>query len=238
MITQNDALFTITKTNIWKIATIVLAVLLVLSWTTDVFRFEDKAAATVPSAAPAASQLGAQAPDARVEVSADDDAFLGDADAPVTIIEFSDYECPFCGRFFSQTLPEIKKEYIDKGLVKLVYRDFPLSFHPNAQKAAEAAECAGDQGSYFEMHDKIFENQQAIGVANLKAYAADLGLNTVAFSNCLDSGKYAQEVRDDTADGQAAGVSGTPSFFINGKKLIGAQPFDAFKAIIDAELAE
>ncbi len=228
MTKKDDVLFAITKENVWKVAAVALAVLLVLSWTTDLFRFGGAA-----GGAPAPA-----APDARVDVSADDDPFLGDADAPVTIIEFSDYECPFCGRFFAQTLPEMKREYIDKGLVKLVYRDFPLSFHPNAQKAAEAAECAGDQGKYFEMHDKIFENQQAIGVANLKAYAADLSLDTAAFNDCLDSGKFAQEVKDDFADGQAAGVSGTPSFFINDKKLVGAQPFEAFKAVIDAELAE
>lgn len=185
-------------------------------------------------AAPAAPR----APAAKVDVSADDDAFLGDADAPVTIIEFSDYECPFCGRFYSQTLPQLKTEYIDTGKVKLVYRDFPLSFHPKAQKAAEAAECAGDQDRYFDFHDKIFENQGSIGVSDLKKYAGDLGLDQGEFDDCLDSGKFEQEVKDDVAAGVAAGLSGTPSFLINGQKLVGAQPFAAFKAIIDAELAE
>jgi len=172
----------------------------------------------------------------RVTVSVDDDPVLGDQNAPVTIIEFSDFECPFCGRFFSNTLPQLTREYIDTGKVKLVYRDFPLSFHPNAQKAAEAGECADDQGKFWEMHDKIFENQKAMSVVDLKSYAASLGLDTSEFNSCLDSGKHAKEIQKDISDGSKYGASGTPTFFINGIKLVGAQPFSAFQQIIESEL--
>ena len=187
-------------------------------------------------AAPVAQPSAPTAPAAKVDVSADDDPVIGKADAPVIIIEFSDFQCPFCGRFYSQTLPQLKKEYIDTGKVKLVYRDFPLPMHQHAQKAAEAAGCAEEQGKFEEFHNKVFENQKALTDENLKAYAGDLGLDQSAFDSCLDSGKRAAEVKKDANDGKAAGVSGTPSFFINGQRLVGAQPFAAFKSIIDAEL--
>ncbi len=173
----------------------------------------------------------------RTEVSADDDAFKGSADAPVTIIEFSDFQCSFCARFFSQTLPQLQTNYIDTGKVKFVFRDFPLGFHAEAQKAAEAAECAGDQGKFWEMHDKLFENYASLNVANMKQWASDLGLDTATFNDCLDSGKYESEVKSDMQDGQNAGISGTPSFFINGIKVVGAQPYSTFQQIIEAELA-
>jgi|SaaInlStandDraft_4_1057021.scaffolds.fasta_scaffold16076_2 protein-disulfide isomerase len=172
-----------------------------------------------------------------VEVSLDDDAVKGDANAPVTIVEFSDYECPFCGKYVQETYPSIVNEYINTGKVKYVFRDFPLSFHQNAQKASEAAECAGEQGKYWEMHDYLFANQDYLAVENLKGYAKDLGLDTAEFNDCLDSGKFADEVEADLLDGQAYGVSGTPAFFINGKLISGALPFAAFKAEIDAALA-
>ena len=172
-----------------------------------------------------------------VEVSLDDDAVKGDANAPVTIVEFSDYECPFCGKYVQETYPSIVSEYINTGKVKYVFRDFPLDFHLNAQKAAEAAECAGDQDQYWEMHDYLFANQDYLAVDNLKGYAKDLGLDLAEFNDCLDSGKFADEVAADLLDGQAYGVSGTPAFFINGKLVSGALPFAAFKEEIDAALA-
>lgn len=168
----------------------------------------------------------------------DDDAVLGNPDAPVTIVEFSDFECPFCARFVSQTLPKLKEKYIDTGKVKLIYRDFPLSFHPDAQKAAEAAESARELGgdeAYWAMHDKMFYSRD-LSIASLKQYARDIGLNGEAFDKLLDSGKYSSEVNKDFRDGQRNGVSGTPTFFINGKTLVGAQPFEAFEQIIEAEL--
>jgi len=222
--------FFMKKDLLWKIGTFVFAALFVISLFTGGLGFGGE---DVNPSAPKNNP----APDATlVKIDADDDAILGDEGAPVTIIEFSDYECPFCARFWRETLPQIKQEYIDTGKVKLVYRDFPLNIHRNAQKAAEAAECAGEQSKYYEMHDKIFENQQAIDVLSLKRYAQEIGLNTAEFNSCLDSGKMASEVKKDFSDGQAAGVRGTPAFFINGKLVSGAQPFSVFQQAINAEL--
>ena len=195
---------------------------------------EAAGAAPSPAAAPTPS---APAVVANVEELPDDDSVKGDADAPVTIVEFSDYECPFCGKFYTQTYPQLVQKYIDTGKVKLVFRDFPLSFHPNAQKAAEAAECAGEQGKYYEMHDKIFDNQQALSVTGYKQWASEIGLDTAKFNSCLDSGQMASEVQKDFQDGQAAGVRGTPAFLVNGKLISGAQPFQVFEQVIEAELA-
>lgn len=185
-------------------------------------------------------------PAGKVEASADDDPFLGSRDAKVTIIEFSDYQCPFCRSFWRDTLNQIKQEYIDSGKsVEFVYRDFPLStIHPMAQKYAEAAECSQDQNKYWQMHDKIFEEQDKLGQGTIGAYGVDdikrwggeLGLNILEFNQCLDSGKYASEVKKDFEDGSKAGVGGTPTFFINGQVVVGSQPFEDFKNIIDAEL--
>lgn len=168
----------------------------------------------------------------------DDDEVKGSADAPVTIVEFSDFECPFCTRFYTQTLPQIEEQYIKTGNVKFVYRDFPLGFHANAQKAAEAAECAAEQGKFWEMHDKLFEEGVEGSVSSFKRFAADLGLDTTKFNDCLDSGKMESEVKKDMADGSAMGISGTPGFIINGQLVSGAQPFEVFKQIIDGELAK
>lgn len=181
--------------------------------------------------------------DVRKEVSADDDPFLGSKNAKVIVIEFSDYQCPFCRSFWKDTLPQLKKEYIDTGKIRFVYRDYPLSFHAMAQQFAEAAECAEDQGKYWQMHDKIFSEQDKKGqgtitstVNDLKLWAFQIGLDKNQFNQCLDSGKYKSEVQKDFDDGNKAGVSGTPSLFINGRFLVGAQPFSAFKAVIDEEL--
>jgi len=180
---------------------------------------------------------------AKIDVSADDDPFLGDDDADITVIEFSDYQCPFCRTFWSQTLPQLKTDYIDTGKVKFVYRDYPLPFHPAAEISALAANCAGEQNKYWEMHDKLFSEQQkqgtgtiTYGEAELKQWASQIGLNSSKFNSCLDSKKYQSEVQKDLADGSSAGVNGTPTFFINGRMLVGAQPFSAFQTAIDAEL--
>ncbi len=173
-----------------------------------------------------------------VDVSVDDDAIKGDVNAPVTIVEFSDYECPFCARHFEETLPLIIEEYVDTGKVRIVFRDFPLEFHSYAQKASEAAECAGEQEKYWEMHDTLFENQKNLDVDSLKKYAEDIGLNTGEFDNCLDSDEMADEVKKDMEDGKDYGVSGTPGNFINGRFVSGAQPFSVFQQIIEEELAK
>lgn len=173
---------------------------------------------------------------ANPDVSPDDDPAWGPADAPVTIVEFGDYQCPYCKRFYDETFPAIKAAY--EGRVRFVYRDFPLtSIHPYAQKAAEASECADDQGRFWDYHDVLWANQGALDIASLKAYAAQLGLDMATFDDCLNSGKNAQEVQKDHSDGASYGVPGTPTFFINGVKLVGAQPFSSFQAVIDPLLA-
>lgn len=179
----------------------------------------------------------------KVNISADDDPFMGKEKAEVTIVEFSDFQCPFCRTFWRDALPQIKKEYIDTGKVKFVYRDYPLSFHSAAKVSAEASECADEQGKYWEMHDKIFGEQSkqgtgtvTYGAVELKNWASQIGLDSTKFNQCLDSGKYKSEVEKDLADGSAYGVSGTPTLYINGKPIVGAQPFSTFKAVIDDEL--
>lgn len=179
----------------------------------------------------------------KVNVSVDDDAFIGDEKAKVTVVEFSDFQCPFCRSFWSGAYQQIKKEYIDTGKVKFVYRDYPLQFHPAAQASAEATECAQEQGKFWEMHDKIFQEQAkqgtgtvTYGVVELKKWASQIGLNPAKFNECLDSGKHKSEVEKDTADGLSYGVSGTPTIFVNGYPIVGAQPFAVFKALIDKEL--
>jgi len=158
----------------------------------------------------------------------------GATNPQITIVEFSDFECPFCSRT-QPTLKQLMQDYPNK--IKLVFKHFPLPFHANAQKAAEAAECANAQGKFWEMHDKLFENQQALAVTDLKKYAADLKLDTAKFNKCLDDGEKASVVKADAATGESVGVGGTPSFFVNGEMLVGAQPVANFKAIIDKLLA-
>ena len=240
---KDKGTITLKKDTIWKVATVVFALLFILSIYTGGFGIRNKTTGTGSVVAPINDNNNngdaGNNPSAKVDVSAEDDAVLGNKNAPVTIIEFSDYECPFCGRHFTQTYPQLKKDYIDTGKVKIVFRDFPLSFHQNAQKAAEAAECAGEQGGdavYFRMHDKLFQNQDSLSVDNYKKWAKEIGLDSTKFNSCLDSGKMASEISKDMADGSSYGVQGTPAFFINGKLVSGAQPFSAFKQAIDAEL--
>lgn len=169
---------------------------------------------------------------------ADNDPVKGKADAPITIIEFSDFQCPFCGQWFSNSNSQLQS-YIDQGKVKFIYRDFPLSsIHPFAEPAANAAECANDQGKFWEYHDNLFKNQSALDEASLKKYASDLKLDTAKFNSCFDAKKFQTEIDKDFNDGAAVGVSGTPTFFINGQKVVGAQPWTSFKSIIEAELSK
>jgi protein-disulfide isomerase len=168
----------------------------------------------------------------------DDDPVKGSEDAPVTTVEFSDFECSFCARFFAETLPLIEESYLRTGKVRLIYRDYPVAGHSYAQKAGEAAECADEQGKFWDYHDMLFENQGALGTASLKQYAQDLGLDTARFNECLDSDQMAAEVQSDHGDGQAYGVGGTPTFFINGVKVVGAQPYEVFQQVIEQELKE
>jgi len=177
-------------------------------------------------------------PDLKININIDDDPIKGNKDAPVTIIEFSDFQCPYCSKFYMQILPQLEENYIKTGKVRFIYKDFPLSFHPLAQKTAEAAECADEQGKFWEYHNKIFSDQQYLSMQNLKQWAYDLNLDTNKFNNCLDSGQMFSEVQKDLKDGEAHGVSGTPAFFVNNRFISGAQPFTVFKQIIDAELTK
>ncbi len=177
-------------------------------------------------------------------VSIDDDAILGDPDAPVTIVEFSDYECPFCKKNFQQVLPKIKEKYIDTGKVKYVFRDFPLPFHePIATQEALAAECAGDLGGdakYYEFHDELYRTTKSNkGLEKYQLYeiAAKVGLDADAFKECLDSEKFKEEIQKDMEDGARYGVTGTPGFFVNGWFIKGAYPFSEFEKFIEKELA-
>lgn len=151
-------------------------------------------------------------------------------DASIVILEYSDFQCPFCSRVVP-TINRIKEEYGSQVTIK--FRHFPLSFHKNAKKAAEASECARDQDKFWEYHDKLFENQARLGGSDLKKYAGELGLDSNRFETCLDGGSKTKLVEKDFNDGQELGVTGTPTFFINGQKVVGAQPYEAFKGIID-----
>ncbi len=207
---------------------------------------------TTPQAgAPQASTAPQAAPQpGPVKVSVSDNPMLGDKNAKVTLIEFSDYECPFCKRHFTDVYPQIKKDYIDTGKVKLVYRNYPLPFHdPMATYEAKAALCAKEQGgdvTYFKIHDAMFtqttSNGNGLSKDKVKSIATSLGLNADAVSSCADGTKYDAKIKADIADGSAAGVSGTPSFFvgksdpsgtITGTIIVGAQPYNAFQAAID-----
>jgi protein-disulfide isomerase len=171
----------------------------------------------------------------RYEVAvADDDPALGPANAPVTLVEFSDFQCPFCLRL-APTLKRLRDTYGDR--IRLVWKDYPLTqIHPEAFKAAEAAHCAREQGKFWEYHDVLFANQQALLPQSLKQYAADLGLNATAFNTCLDTSKHNDRVQQHMGIGNGLGVNSTPATFVNGRLVTGAQPYEVFVAIIDEEL--
>jgi protein-disulfide isomerase len=248
-----------TKLNLTHlmVAALVIMSFLVGSLYTKVQYLEKNGGSPTQAVAQTAPQAAApqQAPPEDTspkKVSVDDDPVLGDKNAKVTLIDFSDYECPFCKRYFDDTYPQIKKDYVDTGKVKIVFRDLPLSFHQNAHKEAQAAECAREQGGdavYYKYHDEIFKrttsNGTGLALTELSVIANDLGLNGATLQSCLDSDKYKAEVDKDLADASAVGASGTPTFFIgkstsngviDGSKLVGAQPYSAFKLILDQAL--
>lgn len=184
-------------------------------------------------------------------ISLDDDPMKGNPDAKITIVEFSDFQCPFCGRFYTQTLPLIEQNYISTGKINFVYRDFPIqSIHPNAVLAALTSECADDQGKFWEMHDMIFENQKSWqdlqtsqSASIFKEYAIKIALNADEFDSCMTSGKHLEEIQNDLNDGRAYDVTGTPGFFVGNEKIgftkiDGAQPFSSFQKVIDNKLKQ
>ena len=172
-----------------------------------------------------------------VHVDYENRPYRGPADAPVIVIEFTDYQCPFCARYFQQTYPTLLTEYGDR--IRYVIRNFPItSIHPHAAKAAEAAECAADQDTFWEYHDVLFQRQASLDVTSLKHYATELGLDGDRFEACLDSGEKAEIVAADVRDGRAYRLNGTPTFFINGRRLVGAQPLAVFEHFIEQALRE
>ena len=191
---------------------------------------------------------GNKPPLENVHISIEGGHSIGDENAPVTIVEFADYQCPFCARHFTQTMAQLKERFINTGKARYVYMEYPLErLHPLAFKAAEAAQCAGEQGKYWEMHDRLFQNQSALAANELAGHATTISLDLPAFRQCLDSGKNAQIVRSHIAEGQKHRVTGTPAFFIGVlddskqsisavSSLSGAQPYTAFEKAINSVL--
>ena len=196
-----------------------------------------------------AAQPSAQAVPSIFKISLGDDPVKGNQNAPVTVIEYSDFQCPFCGRFYTETLPQLEENYITTGKVKFVYRDLPLeSLHKNAMSAALAAQCANEQGKFWDFHDKLFTGQstwQGQGAEEVAAtfvsYATDLKTDSKKFESCYTSAKNSDGIAKDLADAAKFGATGTPTFFIGNEKdgftrLVGAQPFTSFQFEIDKQL--
>lgn len=240
---MSDGTIKVKKDTLWKVGTFVFGALVVVLIAV-MMSGDDSDMTQATTTQDPSTTTGQQLP-AKVSASADDDPFKGDENAEVVMIEFSDYECPFCKRHADQTLPQLEQNYIDNGKVKYVFRDFTPTFsnpsyHPNAIDAAMAAECVRKQGgdeAYWDMHDAMFANQGQINSENLKSWASDLGYD---IGDCLDSGEFESEVRNDFQQGQQYGVRGTPGFLIGSggeyRVISGACPYSAFQQALDAEL--
>src|SRR5262249_54897319 len=172
----------------------------------------------------------------RAKLKLENAQMLGKADAPLTIVEFTDYQCPYCQRFHTTTFGEIKKNYVDTGKVRFISRDLPLDFHSNAFRAAEAARCAGDQGQFWRMRDVLGSNPSKLGADDIEKYAQDVQLNMPTFRSCMEIGKYKNSINEDLKIAQSIGVNGTPSFVIgkttpegvDGELVVGALPYGLF----------
>ncbi|RJP44085.1 DsbA family protein [Candidatus Parcubacteria bacterium] len=166
------------------------------------------------------------------------DVVLGDPNAPVAFIEYGDYQCPFCAKLFNETEGLLRDEYVKTGKVKMVYRDFPLDgIHPYARPAAEAAQCAKDQGKFWAFHDALYERQAEIPSLKFASLAGELGMDSAAFGECVDSGKHKDAVEAEFQSGISLGVNSTPTVFVNGEKVIGSQPYETFKEAIERALS-
>jgi len=233
---RDSGSITFKKTTLWKIGTFVFAALFVISLFTGGFRGSDSITGGTVDI-PDIPNIPTGIASVNAEDFVDDDPVLGNDNAKLTIVEFSDFQCPFCKRARDDAIKQIEEQYIKTGKVKLVYRDFPLtSIHPMAQKSAEAAECADDQGKFWEYHDVIFERQASLNINSLKQWAGELGLNENDFNKCLDSGKHSNEVNKDASDAQRAGGQGTPFFIVGNQPVSGAQPFANFQTVIESQL--
>jgi len=184
-------------------------------------------------------------PQEKVTLKLGADPAMGRDDAPVTIVEYTDYQCPYCNRFQTSTFPELKKTYIDTGKVRFIKRDLPLPFHPQALPAAKAARCAGDQGKFWEMHERLSASPATLGMETYLAFARELSLDTASFEACIGGDRHVAGIREDERGAAAAGITGTPSFVVGtakgdvleGVRIVGAQPFDAFDRTIRDILA-
>jgi protein-disulfide isomerase len=186
--------------------------------------------------------------DINIPINLEGQPSRGSADAKIILVEYSEYQCPFCARHTTQTNPQIEKNYVETGKIRHVFKDFPLEFHKSAPKAAEATMCAEDQGKYWEMHEMLFNNQKALAIDDLKKYATDLGLDVAKFEQCLNGGAKAEQIKADMEEARKAGISGTPAFILaivdpqnpkmaKGVKVMsGARPYDFFKEEIDKML--
>lgn len=233
--------FTLKATTLWKSVSGILLVLLVSSILTGGFSIWGGSAPAGAAIAPIGGRPSGNdfpgAPAGSPVISFDGVYSLGVDTAPVTIVEYSDYQCPFCGKFHDETFLQIKTNYIDTGKVKFYYKHFPLeSIHPLAVPASLAAECAGEEGKFWEYHYKIFENQQSLSLLNLQRWAEDLGIDGAKFKNCFNNERYSSKIKEQFREGADNGVQGTPAFFINGREISGAQPFSVFEQLIESEL--
>ncbi|HLC50587.1 MAG TPA: DsbA family protein [Candidatus Nanoarchaeia archaeon] len=225
--------------HIAKVMMVLIAAILVLSSANLIYTY--KLGNKIENLQNPALGAGKEQPenvDTKLSVSDGGSPSIGSEDAKVTIIEFSDFQCPYCGKFYFETFPSIYSDYIKTGKVRFVMRNFPLGFHQYAEKTAEAAECANEQDKFWEYQNLLFINQKSLDDENLKKYASDLKLDSVKFDSCLDSGKMAGKIQADLSDAESYGVDSTPAFLINGQLLVGAQPFSKFQSIIESELAK
>jgi len=239
---MSDGEIKISKITLWQGISAILFVLLLISIFTHGFGFGEKdtptgAVQAVPDTKPADTKPAEPAKQLTVDdVDLEGVPFMGEEDAEITMVIYDDFECPFCSKFEKDAFLKIKEEYIDTGKAKCYYKHFPLGFHSHAQLAAEASECAHDQGKFWEMHDKIFANQKDMSEENFKTWAEEFELDMDDFNSCLDSHKYAEKVKLSMAEGQKVGVQGTPSVLIEDELVVGAQPFENFKKVIDKKL--
>ncbi|MBW2986396.1 DsbA family protein [Candidatus Woesearchaeota archaeon] len=234
---MSDGEIKISKITLWQGLAGVLFVLLLISMFTQGFGIGGSETPT--AAVPAVVPTEPAKPTVQLtvdDIDLEDVPFMGEEDAEITMVIYDDFECPFCSKFETDSFAKIKEEYIDTGKAKFYYKHFPLGFHSHAQLAAEASECAHDQGKFWEMHDKIFENQKDLSEESLKTWAEELELDMDDFNSCLDSHKYAEKVKLSMAEGQKVGVQGTPSVLIEDELVVGAQPFENFKKVIDSKL--
>ena len=209
------------KINVWMITTIALGLLLILSLFNVINIDINKNANKEKTLEQGITSEGTR--------------FIGNPNAKVTVTEYSDFRCSFCGRFYRETFSLLKEEYIDTGLIKFEYKDLPVV---GGDQAALAGQCANEQGKFWEYKSKLFNNQAQINEANLKTWAYELGLNKQQFDDCMATNKYAAQINKEALEGRTAGATGTPSFVINGELVVGAQPYAVFKQKIDAALTK